>query len=78
MLATTKVLGDIVTYHGDLAGQGAAVYSEVEVEEDTAVCHGRVNNDPFAFLNLDSHTAVRVLLGEERTDVGLEKSGTHT
>lgn len=61
--------------HGDLTGEGAEVDTEVKVQEDTGVGHGRVDNDAHAIPDLDAHAGVLVLFSEQGRDVGLEETG---
>lgn len=63
--------------HADLAREGADVDTEVEVQEDSGVGHGRVDNDALTLALLDAHAGVFVLLSQERRDVGLEETSAN-
>ena len=62
--------------HADLARESTNVDAHVEVQEDTGVGDGRVDDDTLALANLDAHAGVLVLLSQQRRDVGLEETGT--
>jgi hypothetical protein len=63
--------------HGDLAADRANVDGEVEVEEDTSVGHGGIDNDTLAVADLNAHLCVLILISEERRDVGFEETGSN-
>lgn len=63
--------------HTDLTGHGTNVDTEVEVEEDTGVGDGRVDDDTLALADLNAHAGILVLLSQQGRDVGLEETSTN-
>lgn len=64
--------------HGNLTADGTDVDGEVEVEEDTGICHGRIDNDSLAIADLDTHLGVLILISQEGRNVGLEETSSDT
>lgn len=62
--------------HADLSSDGTKVDGKVEVEEDSGVGHGGVDNDALTIAHLDAHLGVLILLSKQGGDVGLEESST--
>ena len=60
--------------HTDLSREGADVDAQVEVQEDTGVGDGGVDDDTLALAHLDTHAGVLVLLSKQGRDVGLEET----
>ena len=64
-------------HHGNLADGRTDIDGEVEVEEDTGVGNGRINNDTLSLADLDAKPGIGVLLSKHGRDVGLEEASTN-
>lgn len=64
--------------HGNLTEDGSNVDGEVEVEEDSGVGDGGIDNDSLAIALLNSHLGVLILISQEGRYVGLEETSSDT